>query len=164
MLTIHAPLALFLALLPMCRQVCNHLQAFTQHGGLRPFGVVLVVAGWDKERGFQVHVHVLQCEALVPRSWTHVCVGASAYICALVDARVRGRGCVHMCARVRGVWNFGDLIPHVCVCVCVCVCARVQGSVPDMHTRTHTRICKNTTAQANTRVRRNTNPLLWHKP
>ena len=38
----------------MVRQVANHLQAYTQHGGLRPFGIGLVVAGFDSDEGFQV--------------------------------------------------------------------------------------------------------------
>ena len=38
----------------LCRTVANHMQAFTQRGGLRPFGVTLVLSGYDEENGFQV--------------------------------------------------------------------------------------------------------------
>ena len=35
--------------------VCNHKQAYTQYGGLRPFGVSFLFAGWDKNFGFQLY-------------------------------------------------------------------------------------------------------------
>lgn len=37
------------------KSVCNYKQAYTQFGGLRPFGVALLVAGWDKHFGFQLY-------------------------------------------------------------------------------------------------------------
>jgi len=36
--------------------MCNYKQSYTQHGGLRPFGVSFLYAGWDKHRGFQLYV------------------------------------------------------------------------------------------------------------
>lgn len=36
----------------MVRQVCNAKQAYTQSGGLRPFGVSFLYAGWDSIYGF----------------------------------------------------------------------------------------------------------------
>ncbi|SIO73675.1 20S proteasome subunit alpha 3 [Babesia microti strain RI] len=35
-------------------QICDHKQSYTQYGGLRPFGVSFLFAGWDKRCGFQL--------------------------------------------------------------------------------------------------------------
>lgn len=35
--------------------VCNYKQSYTQYGGLRPFGVSFLFAGWDKNFGFQLY-------------------------------------------------------------------------------------------------------------
>ena len=37
------------------RTVCDYKQAYTQFGGLRPFGVAFLFAGWDKHHGFQLY-------------------------------------------------------------------------------------------------------------
>ena len=37
------------------KSVCNYKQAYTQFGGLRPFGVAFVFAGWDVNHGFQLY-------------------------------------------------------------------------------------------------------------
>jgi len=37
------------------KNVCNYKQAYTQFGGLRPFGVAFVFAGWDTNFGFQLY-------------------------------------------------------------------------------------------------------------
>ena len=39
----------------LAKDVCNYKQQYTQFGGLRPFGVAFVFAGWDKHHGFQVY-------------------------------------------------------------------------------------------------------------
>ncbi|EEB05781.1 20S proteasome component alpha 3 [Schizosaccharomyces japonicus yFS275] len=39
----------------MVRRVCDLKQGYTQHGGLRPFGVSFIYAGWDKVHGFQLY-------------------------------------------------------------------------------------------------------------
>jgi Proteasome subunit len=39
----------------MVKVVCNYKQAYTQYGGLRPFGVAFLFAGWDKHYGFQLY-------------------------------------------------------------------------------------------------------------
>lgn len=39
----------------MVKSVCNYKQAYTQFGGLRPFGVAFVFAGWDEHHGFQLY-------------------------------------------------------------------------------------------------------------
>jgi 20S proteasome subunit alpha 3 len=36
-------------------QVCDLKQGYTQYGGLRPFGVSFLYAGWDKHYGFQLY-------------------------------------------------------------------------------------------------------------
>lgn len=38
------------------RSVCNLKQSYTQFGGLRPFGVSFLIAGWDKHHGFQLYL------------------------------------------------------------------------------------------------------------
>ncbi|CAM9510334.1 unnamed protein product, partial [Chrysoparadoxa australica] len=35
--------------------ICNYKQAYTQYGGLRPFGVAFLFAGWDQHYGFQLY-------------------------------------------------------------------------------------------------------------
>lgn len=37
------------------KSVCNYKQAYTQYGGLRPFGVAFVIAGYDRHFGFQLY-------------------------------------------------------------------------------------------------------------
>lgn len=37
------------------KSVCNYKQAYTQFGGLRPFGVAFVLAGWDRHYGYQIY-------------------------------------------------------------------------------------------------------------
>jgi len=39
----------------LVQSVCDEKQAYTQYGGLRPFGVSLLYAGWDKTYGFQLY-------------------------------------------------------------------------------------------------------------
>lgn len=37
------------------KSVCNYKQAYTQYGGLRPFGTAFLFAGWDSHFGFQLY-------------------------------------------------------------------------------------------------------------
>lgn len=37
------------------KAVCDYKQSYTQFGGLRPFGVSFLIAGWDANLGFQVY-------------------------------------------------------------------------------------------------------------
>jgi len=39
----------------LVRGLCDTKQGYTQFGGMRPFGVSLLYAGWDKQRGFQLY-------------------------------------------------------------------------------------------------------------
>lgn len=35
--------------------LCDYKHSYTQHGGLRPFGVSFLYAGWDRHHGFQLY-------------------------------------------------------------------------------------------------------------
>jgi 20S proteasome subunit alpha 3 len=39
----------------LVQQICDLKQSYTQYGGLRPFGVSFLFAGWDKHYGFQLY-------------------------------------------------------------------------------------------------------------
>ncbi|KAL7553394.1 hypothetical protein ACHAWF_016675 [Thalassiosira exigua] len=39
----------------LVEHVCNYKQAYTQYGGLRPFGVAFLFAGYDESHGFQLY-------------------------------------------------------------------------------------------------------------
>jgi len=39
----------------LVEHVCNYKQAYTQYGGLRPFGVAFLFAGYDPHYGFQLY-------------------------------------------------------------------------------------------------------------
>jgi hypothetical protein len=39
----------------LVRKLCDLKQGYTQRGGLRPFGVSLIYAGWDPQRQFQLY-------------------------------------------------------------------------------------------------------------
>jgi 20S proteasome subunit alpha 3 len=39
----------------LVRRLCDLKQSYTQHGGLRPFGVSFIYAGWDPQRQFQLY-------------------------------------------------------------------------------------------------------------
>lgn len=36
-------------------QICDEKHSYTQYGGLRPFGVSFLFAGWDKRHGYQLY-------------------------------------------------------------------------------------------------------------
>lgn len=40
----------------LVRQLCDTKQGYTQHGGLRPFGVSFIYAGYDDIQGFQLYM------------------------------------------------------------------------------------------------------------
>lgn len=40
----------------LVRRLCDLKQGYTQHGGLRPFGVSFIYAGWDPRRKFQLYL------------------------------------------------------------------------------------------------------------
>jgi 20S proteasome subunit alpha 3 len=39
----------------MVKHVCDYKQSYTQFGGLRPFGVAFLFAGYDTNHGFQLY-------------------------------------------------------------------------------------------------------------
>merc|ERR1719263_1729476 len=39
----------------LVQRLCDEKQAYTQYGGLRPFGVSMLFAGWDAIHGFQLY-------------------------------------------------------------------------------------------------------------
>eukprot|EP01088_Endostelium_zonatum_P021214 TRINITY_DN8244_c0_g1_i1.p1 TRINITY_DN8244_c0_g1~~TRINITY_DN8244_c0_g1_i1.p1 ORF type:complete len:263 (-),score=60.24 TRINITY_DN8244_c0_g1_i1:26-814(-) len=39
----------------LVQEICDVKQGYTQYGGLRPFGVSFLYAGWDKYHGFQLY-------------------------------------------------------------------------------------------------------------
>ncbi len=39
----------------LVRRLCDLKQGYTQHGGLRPFGVSFIYAGYDEQRQFQLY-------------------------------------------------------------------------------------------------------------
>jgi 20S proteasome alpha/beta subunit len=39
----------------LINSICNVKHAYTQYGGLRPFGVSFLFAGWDRYNGFQLY-------------------------------------------------------------------------------------------------------------
>ncbi|RKP27128.1 proteasome subunit alpha type-4 [Syncephalis pseudoplumigaleata] len=39
----------------LVQRLCNLKQGYTQYGGMRPFGVSFVFAGWDQHYGFQLY-------------------------------------------------------------------------------------------------------------
>ncbi|GKT36800.1 Proteasome subunit alpha type-4 [Aduncisulcus paluster] len=39
----------------IARELADVKQSYTQHGGLRPFGASLLIAGWDDKLGFQLY-------------------------------------------------------------------------------------------------------------
>ena len=39
----------------LVQNLCDTKQGYTQYGGLRPFGVSFLIAGWDVHHGFQLY-------------------------------------------------------------------------------------------------------------
>lgn len=39
----------------LVKRICNIMQGYTQFGGLRPYGVSFIFAGWDCHQGFQLY-------------------------------------------------------------------------------------------------------------
>lgn len=58
----------------LVRQLCNSKQGYTQHGGLRPFGVSFLYAGWDPIYGFQLYCSDPSGNYL---GWKAIAIGAN---------------------------------------------------------------------------------------
>ncbi len=39
----------------LVQRICDLKQGYTQYGGMRPFGVSFIYAGWDRYFGFQLY-------------------------------------------------------------------------------------------------------------
>merc|ERR1719353_993217 len=55
--------------------LCDQKQSYTQYGGLRPFGVSLLYAGWDKVHGFQLYQSDPSGNY---NGWKAACIGANS--------------------------------------------------------------------------------------
>jgi 20S proteasome subunit alpha 3 len=59
----------------LVRQLCDLKQSYTQNGGMRPFGVAFLIAGWDRIHGLQLY----QSDPSGNYSgWCATCIGAGA--------------------------------------------------------------------------------------
>ena len=58
----------------LVRQLCNAKQRYTQHGGLRPFGVSFLYAGWDEIFGSQLYCSDPSGNYL---GWKAIAIGAN---------------------------------------------------------------------------------------
>ncbi|KAG5509366.1 hypothetical protein JKF63_06676 [Porcisia hertigi] len=44
-----------MALEDLCRTLCDEKQLYTHYGGVRPYGVSFMLAGWDRYHGYQLY-------------------------------------------------------------------------------------------------------------
>jgi len=58
----------------LVQALCDEKQAYTQYGGLRPFGVSMLYAGWDKTYGFQLYQSDPSGNY---NGWKATCIGAN---------------------------------------------------------------------------------------
>ncbi|KAM3570633.1 hypothetical protein VYU27_007303 [Nannochloropsis oceanica] len=58
----------------LVRSICDYKQAYTQYGGLRPFGVSFLFAGYDRHHGFQLYE---SDPAGTFGGWTATAIGAN---------------------------------------------------------------------------------------
>jgi len=58
----------------LVQQLADEKQAYTQYGGLRPFGVSMLYAGWDKTYGFQLYKSDPSGNY---NGWKAACIGAN---------------------------------------------------------------------------------------
>jgi len=58
----------------LVQSLCDEKQAYTQYGGLRPFGVSMLYAGWDKVHGFQLYQSDPSGNY---NGWKATCIGAN---------------------------------------------------------------------------------------
>jgi 20S proteasome subunit alpha 3 len=58
----------------LVQRLCDEKQAYTQYGGLRPFGVSMLFAGWDAIHGFQLYQSDPSGNY---NGWKATCIGAN---------------------------------------------------------------------------------------
>ena len=75
-------------------RMCNYKQSYTQHGGLRPFGVSFLYAGWDRHHGFQLY---LSDPSGNYGGWKATAIGQNYQVCALCVAEHAAFRCVLDC-------------------------------------------------------------------
>ena len=63
----------------LVQSLCDEKQAYTQYGGLRPFGVSMLYAGWDKTYGFQLYQSDPSGNY---NGWKATCIGANSQVSA----------------------------------------------------------------------------------
>ncbi|KAJ3087199.1 hypothetical protein HK102_011604 [Quaeritorhiza haematococci] len=59
----------------MVQRLCDLKQGYTQYGGLRPFGVSFLYAGWDEHHGFQLYHSDPSGNY---SGWKATCIGANS--------------------------------------------------------------------------------------
>lgn len=65
----------------LVQTVCNLKQSYTQHGGMRPYGVSFIYAGWDKVYGWQLY----QSDPSGNYSgWKATCIGTNSTTAASI--------------------------------------------------------------------------------
>lgn len=65
----------------LVQAVCNLKQSYTQHGGMRPYGVSFIYAGWDKVYGWQLY----QSDPSGNYSgWKATCIGTNSNTAASI--------------------------------------------------------------------------------
>ena len=58
----------------LVQKICDLKQGYTQYGGLRPFGVSFIYAGWDRNYGFQLYQSDPSGNY---GAWKATCIGAN---------------------------------------------------------------------------------------
>jgi len=66
----------------MVKRVCNYKQSYTQFGGLRPFGVAFLFAGWDEHYGYQLYMSDPSGNY---SGWKATCIGQNNQVARLRD-------------------------------------------------------------------------------
>jgi hypothetical protein len=96
--------------LQLVRAIASIMQEFTQSGGVRPFGVSLLVAGFDDDGPQLYQVCGNGHAEEFPWALVIVCCCCSCFFGVCV--------CLCLC-----------LCMYVCLCVCMCLCVSVSVSV-----------------------------------
>lgn len=61
----------------LCRAICDEKQLYTQYGGVRPFGVSFLIAGWDAYFGFQLYATEPSGDY---NAWSAVAIGSNDHL------------------------------------------------------------------------------------
>ena len=80
----------------LVQTLCDEKQAYTQYGGLRPFGVSMLYAGWDKTYGFQLYQSDPSGNY---NGWKATCIGANHQSAtSLMKQEYKGEGTMPLTA------------------------------------------------------------------